>query len=91
MGVCRLQAARYQMAIMFMITATASVGTVAAVLGAVLTAVDVEHRLRGERLLPRSSPHKGVAHWVQAQVLKVCPRCTCPAPACCSSWDSTGP
>ena len=68
---CHMQAARYQMVIMFMITASASLGTVAAVLGAVLTAVDLQHRLRSERLLPRATPHKGVAHWVQAQVLKV--------------------
>lgn len=64
------QAARYQMVIMFMITGTASMGTVATVLGAVLTAVDRQHRLRSERLIPRANRQKGVAHWVQAQVIK---------------------
>lgn len=61
------------MVIMFMITGTASMGTVATVLGAVLTAVDRQHRLRSERLIPRANRQKGVAHWVQAQVIKVQP------------------
>lgn len=59
------------MVIMFMISACASLGTVVTVMGAVLTVVDRQHRLRSERLLARSSKHKGVAGWLQAQVLKV--------------------
>ena len=59
------------MVILFMISACASMGTSITVMGAVLTVVDRQHRLRSERLLARSSKHKGVAGWLQAQVLKV--------------------
>lgn len=49
------QAARYQMLVMFLIATTTGTGTLLAVYAAYASIVDDEHRLRLERLTPRSS------------------------------------
>lgn len=64
--------ARYQIVAMFLVAATAALASTAAVLLAVNAIVDAQHRVRGERLRPRSGP-SGVATWVQAQTSKVPP------------------
>ena len=50
-----LQAARYQMIMMFLIAATTGLGSTSAVYAATATIVDTEHRIRPERLRPRGS------------------------------------
>ena len=70
-AVAFVQAARYQMVIMFEIVATASLAVTGAVFAAVLTCVDAKHRLRSDRLHQRSGRSKGVAAWVAAQCVAV--------------------
>lgn len=52
------QAARYQMLVMFLIATATGTGTFLAVFAAYASIVDDEHRLRLERLTPRSSNRK---------------------------------
>lgn len=52
------QAARYQMLVMFLIAATTGTGSLLAVFATYASIVDDEHRLRPERLLPRSRGRK---------------------------------
>lgn len=65
-----MQAARYQIMIMFLITATTCVGVVGSVYLAVLNIMNSQHRLCSEKILPRSAG-TGVEHWLKAQALKV--------------------
>ncbi len=69
--VCALQAARYQIVIMLLVAACSGIGSTAAVLLAVNSIVDQQHRVRRERLVPRAPGSAGVANWIQAQVAKV--------------------
>lgn len=69
-----LQAARYQIMIMFLITVTTCVGVVGSVYLAVLSIMDRQHRLCSEKILPRSAG-TGVEQWVKGQALKVSPLC----------------
>ena len=68
---CALQAARYQVVVMLLVAACSGIGSTAAVLLAVNSIVDQQHRVRRERLVPRAPGSAGVANWIQAQVAKV--------------------
>ena len=48
------QAAKMQMIIMFMITASTTMATIFTTFSAMLVAVDNEHRIRGERIIDQS-------------------------------------
>lgn len=48
------EAARYQMVIMFLLGAAATLGAVASIYAAVLHLIDGGHRLRPDRLIPKS-------------------------------------
>ena len=56
---------------MLLIAACSGIGSTAAVLLAVNSIVDQQHRVRRERLVPRAPGSAGVANWIQAQVAKV--------------------
>lgn len=60
---------------MFLAAAAAGLASVATVLLAVNAIVDQQHRIRGERLRPRTG-QSGVATWVQAQTSKVRSPCS---------------
>ena len=62
--------ARYQIVVMLLSAAVAGLASTATVLLAVNAIVDQQHRIRSERLRPRSG-QSGVATWVQAQIAKV--------------------
>ncbi len=66
-----VQAARYQIMIMFLIAATTCIAVVGSVYLAVLNIMDRQHRLCSEKILPRSAHGSGVEHWIQAQTVKV--------------------
>ncbi|CAL8462573.1 g2106 [Coccomyxa elongata] len=68
-GIPPIQVARYQIVVMFLAAAAAGLASVATVLLAVNAVVDQQHRIRGERLRPRTG-QSGVATWVQAQTSK---------------------
>ena len=76
-----LQAARYQIMIMFLIAATTCVAVVGSVYLAVLSIMDRQHRLCSEKILPKAAAASGVEHWLQGQAVKVCPANY----ACCST------
>ena len=65
------QAARYQAVVMLLVAASSGMGSTAAVLLAVNSIVDQQHRVRRERLVPRAPGSAGVANWMQAQAAKV--------------------
>lgn len=67
-----VQAARYQGVVMLLVASSSGVASTAAVLLAVNSIVDRQHRIRRERLVPRAPGSAGVANWIQAQVVKVC-------------------
>ncbi|KAK9818197.1 hypothetical protein WJX72_008661 [[Myrmecia] bisecta] len=69
-GTSPSQAARYQMVIIFLITASGALSSVAAIFAALLSTVDRSHRVRTERLIPRRDRTAGVAAWLQAQAIK---------------------
>ena len=56
---------------MLLVAACSGIGSTAAVLLAVNSIVDQQHRVRRERLVPRAPGSAGVANWIQAQVAKV--------------------
>lgn len=57
------------MIIMFLLAATTGLGTTSAVYAATATIVDVEHRIRLERLTPRSSRGTSLfAHWATVRI-----------------------
>ena len=68
---CISQAARYQVIVIVLVAACSGVGSTAAVLLAVNSIVDQQHRIRCERLVPRAPGSAGVANWIQAQIVKV--------------------
>ncbi len=68
---CCLQAARYQMMIMFLIAATTCIAVVGSVYLAVLNILDRQHRLCSEKILPRAAAGSGVEHWIQGQTVRV--------------------
>ena len=70
---CCLQAARYQIMIMFLIAATTCIAVVGSVYLAVLNILDRQHRLCSEKILPRAAAGSGVEHWIQGQTVKVHP------------------
>ncbi len=59
---------------MLLSTVCASLAATAAVFACVLVAVDNQHQLRGDRLIPRHGREAGVAHWIHSQSVKVRPR-----------------
>ena len=66
-----LQAARYQMIVMFLVCSNSGLCSVATVYGAAATVIDGEHRLRLERLRakqPRDARMAGAVQWVWAAV-----------------------
>ncbi len=69
---------------MLLVAACSGISSTAAVLLAVNSIVDQQHRVRRERLMPRAPGSAGVANWIQAQVAKV-PGCNpqLPRPALC--------
>ncbi len=68
---CHLQAARYQIMIMFLIAATTCIAVVGSVYLAVLNILDRQHRLCSEKILPRAATGSGVEHWIQGQTVRV--------------------
>lgn len=68
---CHLQAARYQIMIMFLIAATTCIAVVGSVYLAVLNILDRQHRLCSEKILPRAAAGSGVEHWIQGQTVRV--------------------
>ena len=66
-----LQAARYQMIMMFLIAATTGLGSTSAVYAATATIVDTEHRIRPERLRPRGSRGAKLADKLQDIIVGV--------------------
>ena len=58
--------------IMFLIAATTCVAVVGSVYLAVLSIMDRQHRLCGEKILPKAAAASGVEHWIQGQAIKVC-------------------
>ena len=66
-----LQAARYQIMIMFLIAATTCIAVAGSVYLAVLNIMDRQHRLCSEKILPKASAGSGVEHWVQGQTIRV--------------------
>lgn len=66
-----LQAARYQIMIMFLIAATTCIAVVGSVYLAVLNILDRQHRLCSEKILPRAAAGSGVEHWIQGQTVRV--------------------
>ena len=66
-----VQAARYQIMIMFLIAATTCIAVVGAVYLAVLNIMDRQHRLCSEKILPKASTGSGVEHWIKGQTIKV--------------------
>ena len=82
-----LQAARYQMIVMFLVSSNSGLCSVATVYGAAATVIDSEHRLRLERLSakqPRDARMAGAAQWVWAAVCTEPCRQTVPA-----AWTAT--
>lgn len=69
---CMVQAARYQIMIMFLIAATTCIAVVGTVYLAVLSIMDRQHRLCSEKILPKAAATSGVEHWIQGQTIKVC-------------------
>jgi hypothetical protein len=65
-----------QMVIMFLISATSTLGAVAAIQLAVLHVMDSSHRCRSERLKPRDD-HGGIHTWLTHQATKVGGRAGC--------------
>lgn len=75
-GADPVQASYYQMAILFLIGTTTSLGSISTVLMAVFRAVDSNHRLRADRLHLRNRA-AGIEVWAFAQAAKVCsPKCS---------------
>ena len=68
---CHLQAARYQIMIMFLIAATTCIAVVGSVYLAVLNILDRQHRLCSEKILPRAAAGSGVEQWIQGQTVRV--------------------
>lgn len=62
------EAARYQMVIMFLLGAAATLGAVASIYAAVLHLVDGCHRLRSDRLIPKAKG-AGAFAWMGQQLL----------------------
>lgn len=56
---------------MLLVAASSGIGSTAAVLLAVNSIVDQQHRVRRERLVPRAPGSAGVANWIQVQVAEV--------------------
>lgn len=69
-GADPVQAAYYQMAVLFLIGTTTALGSIITVLMAVFTAVDADQRLRGDRLHLRNRA-AGIEVWVIAHLMKV--------------------
>ncbi len=61
-------AARYQIMIMFLVSASTALGSTMAVLGTMLAVIDSEHRLRAERLVQHSGKPKGLNGAINAGV-----------------------
>jgi putative ABC transport system permease protein len=61
-------AARYQIIIFFMVALSSSASAIATVYAAVLTVCDSKHRLRAEKLTPRTSRTSGAVIWMVEQV-----------------------
>lgn len=61
-------AARYQIMIMFLVSASTAIGSTVAVLGTMLSVVDGQHRLRSERLVQHSGKPKGLNGAINAVV-----------------------
>lgn len=72
-GVSPVQAARYQIAILFLIGSTTALSSVITVLLAICWVVDGDHRLRHERLNLRNRP-AGVEVWIMAHTMKAIDR-----------------
>ena len=70
-----VQAARYQIMIMFLIAATTCIAVVGSVYVAVLSIMDRQHRLCSEKILPKAAAASGVEHWIQGQAVKVRLQC----------------
>ncbi|GBF92795.1 ABC transporter permease [Raphidocelis subcapitata] len=77
------EAARYQMVIMFLLGAAATLGAVASIYAAVLHLVDSCHRLRGDRLMPKANG-SGMLAWLGSN-LRAAWR------ACCCCWRGAPP
>lgn len=69
-GADPVQAAYYQMAVLYLIGTTTALGSIATVIMAVVTVVDADHRLRGDRLHLRNRA-AGIEVWAMAQTMKV--------------------
>jgi len=61
-------AARYQIIIFFLVGLSSSASAIASVYAAVLTVCDSKHRLRAEKLKPRTSRTGGAVTWIVEQV-----------------------
>ncbi|KAG7669322.1 hypothetical protein Ndes2437B_g05468 [Nannochloris sp. 'desiccata'] len=61
-------AARYQTIIFFLVALSSSASAIATVYAAVLTVCDNKHRLRAEKLKPRTSRTSGAVTWMVEQV-----------------------
>ncbi|KAH7618709.1 hypothetical protein Ndes2526B_g05626 [Nannochloris sp. 'desiccata'] len=61
-------AARYQTIIFFLVALSSSASAIATVYAAVLTVCDSKHRLRAEKLKPRTSRTSGAVTWMVEQV-----------------------
>lgn len=61
-------AARYQIMIMFLVSASTAIGSTVAVLGTMLSVIDRQHRLRSERLVQHSGKPKGLNGAINAGV-----------------------
>jgi hypothetical protein len=66
-----VQAARYQMVIMFLIAATTGLGSVASIVMAIATVIDPCHRIRPERLIAKSSRSAAFADRVEKWTVEV--------------------
>lgn len=64
-------AARYQIMIMFLVSASTAIGSTAAVLGTTLSVIDRQHRLRSERLVQHSGKPKGLNGAINTAVQQV--------------------
>jgi putative ABC transport system permease protein len=60
-------AARYQIIIFFLVALSSSASAIATVYAAVLTVCDSKHRLRAEKLKPRTSRTSGAVTWIVEQ------------------------
>ncbi|CAD7695220.1 unnamed protein product [Ostreobium quekettii] len=63
-----LQAAKYQIAILFMISTATALGSIIAVFLAVMYIVDSQHRLRSDRLRSRNRP-PGIEVWAMVKAI----------------------